>query len=91
MFNAFRASEQPTAVKFANGHEEALPDLTNIMRPSRTGDVLVYSLLGFGGLFLGGETGVLTGTFNARRHIGQDRESRDRIETAFRKYGTLHF
>ncbi|KAF2479516.1 hypothetical protein BDY17DRAFT_40397 [Neohortaea acidophila] len=86
MFNTFRASEQPTAVKFANGREEVLPDLTKVMRPSTLGDVATYTLLGFGGLFLGGETGVLTGTLSARRTIGADRESRERIEKAFKRF-----
>jgi hypothetical protein len=86
MFNAFKASEQPTAVKFASGREEAIPDLTPMLRPSTLGDVATYSLLGAGGLFFGGETGLLTGSFRARSQIGADRESRDRIQTAFRKF-----
>lgn len=86
MFKAFKAGEQPTAVRFASGKEEALPDLTSVMQPSRVGDVATYTLLGAGGLFLGGETGLMTGTFRARQQIGADRESRERIETAFRKY-----
>jgi len=45
-----------------------------------------YTFLGAGGLFFGGETGLLTGTFRARQQIGADRESRDRIQTAFRKF-----
>ena len=86
MFNAFKAREQPTAVKFASGKEEAVPDLTPIMKPSTLGDVATYTLLGAGGLFFGGETGLLTGTFRARSSIGADRESRERIETAFRRF-----
>ncbi|EMC94755.1 hypothetical protein BAUCODRAFT_158285 [Baudoinia panamericana UAMH 10762] len=86
MFNAFKTADQPVAVKFAGGKEEAIPDLTPLLRPSTLGDVATYSLLGAGGLFFGGETGLLTGTFRARQQIGADRESRERIETAFRKF-----
>ena len=86
MFNAFKASEKPTAVRFAGGREEAIPDVTPLMRPSTFGDIATYSLLGAGGLFFGGETGLLTGTFRARSQIGNDRESRERIETAFRRF-----
>ena len=86
MFNAFKASEKPTSVRFASGREEAIPDVTPLLRPSGLGDVATYTLLGAGGLFLGGETGLLTGTFRARSFINSDRESRERIETAFRKF-----
>jgi hypothetical protein len=86
LFNAFKAREKPTAIKFAGGREEALPDMTNLMKPSAFGDVATYTFLGAGGLFFGGETGLLTGTFRARRQIGADRESRERIETAFRRF-----
>lgn len=86
MFNAFKAHEQPTAIKFAGGREEPIPDLTRVMKPSAFGDVATYTFLGFGGLFFGGETGLLTGTFRARRQIGADRESRERIETAFKRF-----
>ena len=85
IFNTFKAQEQPTAIRFSGGREEPLPDLTRVMKPSLLGDVATYTLLGFGGLFFGGETGLLTGTFRARRQIGSDRESRERIETAFRR------
>ncbi len=86
MFNTFKATERPTAVRFAGGREEPLPDLTNVMKPSALGDVATYTFLGLGGLFFGGETGLLTGTFRARQQIGGDRGSRERIETAFRRY-----
>jgi hypothetical protein len=86
IFNTFKARERPTAIKFAGGREEALPDMTNLMKPSAFGDVATYTFLGAGGLFFGGETGLLTGTFRARRQIGADRESRERIETAFRRF-----
>ncbi|KAK3074680.1 hypothetical protein LTR53_002687 [Teratosphaeriaceae sp. CCFEE 6253] len=86
MFNAFKASEKPTSVRFASGREEAIPDVTPLIRPSTVGDVATYSLLGLGGLFLGGETGLMTGGFRSRQVIGRDSESRERIETAFRKF-----
>lgn len=86
MFNAFKAREQPTAVRFASGREEAIPDLTPIMKPSTLGDFATYTFLGAGGLFFGGETGLLTGTFRAKQQIGSDRESRERIEKAFRGF-----
>ncbi|KAH9841317.1 hypothetical protein Tdes44962_MAKER07766 [Teratosphaeria destructans] len=86
LFNAFRASEQPTAIQFASGRTEPLPDITPLMKPSTIGDVATYSLLGAGGLFFGGETGLLTGTFRARSVINQDRDSRERIQNAFRKF-----
>ena len=87
IFNAFKAHEQPSAVRFPSGKEEPLPDLTKVVRPSTFGDVATYTLLGAGGLFFGGESGLLTGTIRARGQIGADRESRERIETAFRRYG----
>ncbi|KAK4569662.1 hypothetical protein LTR86_003427 [Recurvomyces mirabilis] len=86
MFTAFKASEKPTAVRFASGREEALPDITPFLRPSTLGDVATYTLLGAGGLFFGGESGLLTGTFRARSQINVDRDSRERIQTAFRKF-----
>jgi hypothetical protein len=86
MFNAFKTEEQPTTIRFASGREEPLPNLTAVMKPSRLGDFATYFLLGTGGLFFGGETGLLTGTFRARQQIGADRDSRERIQTAFRKF-----
>ena len=85
IFRAFKTQEQPSAIRFAGGREEPLPDLTPIMKPSVFGDVATYTLLGAGGLFFGGESGLLSGTFRARSQIGSDRESRERIETAFRR------
>ena len=86
MFNAFKASEKPTAIRFASGREEAIPDITPLLRPSTLGDVATYTLLGAGGLFFGGESGLLTGSFRARSQIAKDRESRERIEKAFRQF-----
>nr|POE79700.1 hypothetical protein CFP56_07765 [Quercus suber] len=86
LFRTFRAREQPTAVRFASGREEPLPDLAALARPRRLGDVATAALLGAGGLFFGGETGVLTGSFRARQAIARDRASRDRIQAAFRRF-----
>ena len=86
MFNAFKAADQPTALRFAGGREEPIPDLTPILKPSTLGDVATYTLLGMGGVFFGGETGLLTGTFRARQQINTDRESRERIATAFKRF-----
>ncbi|KAL8721252.1 MAG: hypothetical protein Q9225_002029 [Loekoesia sp. 1 TL-2023] len=86
MFNAFRAHEKPTQVKFADGREEAIPDVTPYLRPTALGDVAAYTFFGFGGIFLGGETGLLTGSASAGRTITRNPESRERIETAFRRF-----
>ncbi|KAL8878554.1 MAG: hypothetical protein Q9198_003658 [Flavoplaca austrocitrina] len=86
MFDALKAKEKPTHVKFADGREEALPDMTPYMRPSTLGDVAAYTFFGFGGLFVGGETGLLTGSASAGRTITRNPESRERIETAFRRF-----
>ncbi|KAL8716207.1 MAG: hypothetical protein Q9220_000112 [cf. Caloplaca sp. 1 TL-2023] len=86
MFNAFRAHEKPTHIKFADGREEALPDVTQYLRPTTLGDVAAYTFFGFGGLFVGGESGLLTGSASAGKTISRDSESRERIETAFRRF-----
>ena len=65
---------------------EAIPDMTPFMRPSTLGDVAAYTFFGFGGLFVGGEIGVLTGGTAAGKTISRDTESRERIETAFRNF-----
>ena len=65
---------------------EQLPDITALARPTVLGDVAAYFFFTAGGLFLGGETGLLTGSLSAGRLITKDPESRARIETAFRKF-----
>ena len=65
---------------------EPIPDITALLQPSTLGDVATYLLFSAGGLFLGGETGLLTGTYSATRSISRDPESRARIETAFKKF-----
>ena len=86
IFKAFRTTEQPVDLRFASGKEQPLPDLTAAMKPSTLGDIATYTLLGGGGIFLFGEMGLLTGSFRARQQIGSDREGRDRIQTAFRRF-----
>ncbi|KAL8814585.1 MAG: hypothetical protein Q9223_006201 [Gallowayella weberi] len=114
MFNAFRAHEKPTHVKFADGREgefpdlgpflcmhtdlyffcsygvssslEAIPDVTPLMRPSTLGDIAAYTFFGFGGLILGGETGLFTGSASAGKILSRDIGSMERIETAFRRF-----
>ena len=93
MFNAFRTAEKPVAVQFAGGRTEAVPDLTPMLKPSTFGDIATYTLFGLGGLFVGGETGLLTGSLSAQSAIKKDPEAKRRIETAFRKFRaeTLRF
>lgn len=86
IFKTFRSTEQPIALKFASGKEQPLPDISAAMKPSTLGDVATYCLLGGGGIFFGGETGLLAGTFRARQQIGSDRDGRDRIQRAFRRF-----
>ncbi|KAH0258073.1 hypothetical protein KCU91_g16009, partial [Aureobasidium melanogenum] len=93
MFNAFRTAEKPVAVQFAGGRTETLPDLTPMLKPSTFGDIVTYTLFGLGGLFVGGETGLLTGSLSAQSAIKRDPEAKRRIESAFRKFRaeTLRF
>ncbi|MCJ1458675.1 hypothetical protein MMC28_009049 [Mycoblastus sanguinarius] len=86
MFNAFRTSEKPTHVKFPDGREEAIPNITPLLKPSTLGDIATYFFFSAGGLFLGGETGLLTGSGSASRTVSKDPESKARIEEAFRKF-----
>ncbi|CRK38953.1 hypothetical protein BN1708_007923 [Verticillium longisporum] len=86
MFTAFRAAEKPTHVQFADGRTEPIPNIAPFLKPSTAGDIATYGLLGLGSLFLGGETGFLTGSWSATRAISRDAESRQRIETAFRRF-----
>jgi len=86
IFTAFRTMEKPTAVQFADGRVEPIPDITPYLQPTRLGDVATYFFFSVGGLFLGGETGFLTGSASASRTISKDPEARARIEKAFRKF-----
>lgn len=86
LFTAFRTVEKPTHIAFADGRQEALPDMTPYMKPSPLGDLAAYFFFGAGGLFLGGETGLLTGSLRANSVISSDPDSRARIERAFRRF-----
>lgn len=85
-FTAFRATEKPTHVKFANGREEAIPDISPLMKPSTLGDFATYMLFGAGGIFVGGELGMLGGAWSAQRTIGRDGAGKERIDMAFRRF-----
>jgi len=65
---------------------EALPDLSNLLRPSPAGDFAAYVFFSAGGLFIGGELGLLAGSWSARRTITDDAERKARIERAVRRY-----
>jgi hypothetical protein len=65
---------------------EPIPDISAKLSPSRWGDAATYFFFSVGGLFLGGEIGLLTGTASASRTVTKDPESRERIEKAFKNY-----
>ena len=65
---------------------EAIPNITPLLKPTTLGDIATYFFFSAGGLFLGGETGLLTGSASASRTVSRDPESKARIETAFRKF-----
>jgi hypothetical protein len=85
-FNAFRAMEKPVEVRFADGRTQPIPDVTDQLAPSKWADAATYFFFSVGGLFLGGETGFLTGTASASRTITKDPEAKDRIQKAFKNY-----
>lgn len=66
--------------------QERLPDITRKLSSSWWGDAITFSLFSVGGLFLGAEVGLLTGTTSASRTIMKDPECRNRIEKALRNY-----
>lgn len=86
MFQAFKASERPTHVKFASGREEAIPDITPLLKPTTLGDFATYTFFAAGGLFIGGELGLLIGGYSAKRSITKDPETKERIEKAFNNF-----
>jgi hypothetical protein len=63
-----------------------VPDVTAKLAPSPLGDFAAYFFLGMGGLFLGGETGFLTGTSMAARRVRADADRRKRVEDAYRAF-----
>ena len=54
--------------------------MTPYIRPTTLGDVAAYTFFGFGGLFIGGETGVLTGGASAEKTISSDPKSRESVK-----------
>ncbi|EXJ82989.1 hypothetical protein A1O3_06806 [Capronia epimyces CBS 606.96] len=86
MYQAIKATERPTHVRFADGREEAIPDITPLLKPTPLGDIAAYTFFGIGGLFLGGETGFLTGVWAAKRTISEDPEAKHRIEKAVKAF-----
>ena len=70
----------------ADGKIEPVPDLTQYVTPTKLGDWATYFFFGLGGLFLGGETGFLTGSWSAARVITEDPTRKDRIEEAYRRF-----
>lgn len=65
---------------------EPLPDIATLVQTSPWTDAAAAMLFAAGGLFIGGELGVLTGSWRARRSVTADPERRARIENAFRRY-----
>lgn len=57
-----------------------------MLAPSTFGDILTYTFFSLGGLFVFGELGILAGGYRAKGIVGQDAESKKRIETAFRRF-----
>ncbi|GME23983.1 hypothetical protein GTA08_BOTSDO13885 [Neofusicoccum parvum] len=83
---ALRAVETPVALRFKDGRTEPLPDLGRLAAPSPWTDAAAALLFAAGGLFVGGEVGLLTGAGSARRVVGREPEARERIEKAFLRY-----
>jgi hypothetical protein len=65
---------------------EAIPDITPLLQPTKTGDVATYGFFGIAGLFLGGDLGLLIGQSSARSTIKAKPETKDRIEKAYRGF-----
>jgi hypothetical protein len=74
------------SVEEANNNTEPIPDITPLLRPSKFGDMATYFFFGLGGTILGGELGLLLGTWSASRAINKDPARRARIENAYRLF-----
>ena len=57
-----------------------------MLQPSTAGDIAAYLFFSAGGLFIGGELGLLTGSVSARRMITSDADRKARIENAYRRF-----
>jgi hypothetical protein len=56
------------------------------MRPTKLGDFATYFFFGLGGIVLGGELGLLFGSWSASRVLSKDPERLARIENAYRLF-----
>ena len=65
---------------------EPIPNITPLLQPTRWGDFAAYFFFSLGGLFVGGETGLLTGTSGAARSIRRDPGREKKIENAYRRF-----
>jgi hypothetical protein len=57
-----------------------------MLKPSTAGDLAAYFFFSAGGLFVGGETGLLLGGYSAKKTITSDPEMKARVETALRRF-----
>ena len=74
-------------MRFLDGREEAIPDITPLLKPTVFGDIATYTLFAAGGIFAGGEIGLWLGGWRAKRGVEQgDPGGRGRIEAAFRRF-----
>ena len=64
---------------------EPIPDITPMLKSTILGDVATYLFFSAAGLFLGGETGLLTGSYSASRTFSKGADVRARTEEVFRK------
>lgn len=60
--------------------------MSKYLTPTKVGDWATYFFFGLGGLFLGGETGFLTGSWSAARIITEVPLRKDRVEDAYRRF-----
>jgi hypothetical protein len=60
--------------------------MSQLMKPTPLGDIMTYTFFAMGGVFVGGEAGLLSGTWSARRAIEGDVEAKGRIERAWRGF-----
>ncbi|KAI1438597.1 hypothetical protein GGR50DRAFT_703795 [Xylaria sp. CBS 124048] len=79
-----RTAKKPTITNHPSYLTEAIPDTTPFIRPTMIGDAAAFFFFAFGGSVLGGETGLLAGSFAASRAINKDPAGRERIEKAYR-------
>ncbi|KAK6579874.1 hypothetical protein PZA11_007582 [Diplocarpon coronariae] len=84
-FKAFRAIEKPTHVQFAGGRTGAAGYHAALEADDSGRRGSLHAVLNRG-LFLGGELGLLAGSYSARRTITSDSESKARIEKAFKAF-----